>query len=77
MRRSFGSMTGVEKQINRADLKAWKAYDTKQYSLIPGLNHGQNGMMKSIDMSGQVDVEGGQLPKSPQLEYKRSKVNLN
>ena len=52
MRRSFGSMTGVEKQINRADLKAWKAYDNKQYSLIPGLNHGQSGLMKSLDISG-------------------------
>ena len=71
-------MTGVEKQINRADLKAWKAYDTKQYSLIPGLNHGQNGLMKSIDMgsSGQVDLEAD-LPKSPQLDYRKQKVNLN
>ncbi len=52
MKKSFGNMTGVEKQMNRADLKAWKVYDNSQHSLIPGLNHNNNtnhNVRRSID----------------------------
>lgn len=33
-----GNMTGVEKQMNKDDLIAWKNYDNNQYSLIPGFS---------------------------------------
>eukprot|EP00347_Sterkiella_histriomuscorum_P016860 403351572 len=33
-----GNMTGVEKQMNKDDLIAWKNYDNNQYSLIPGIS---------------------------------------
>lgn len=33
-----GNMSGVEKQMNKDDLSAWKNYDNKQYSLIPGIS---------------------------------------
>eukprot|EP00344_Euplotes_crassus_P001512 CAMPEP_0197014856 /NCGR_PEP_ID=MMETSP1380-20130617/71956_1 /TAXON_ID=5936 /ORGANISM="Euplotes crassus, Strain CT5" /LENGTH=111 /DNA_ID=CAMNT_0042440307 /DNA_START=521 /DNA_END=853 /DNA_ORIENTATION=+ len=32
-------MTAVEKQMNRAELKAYKNYDNQLYSFIPGINH--------------------------------------
>lgn len=58
MRSSFGSMTGVEKQLNRAELKAWKAYDTKPYSLIPGVHHGYLGNnRRSIDVATSINNE--------------------
>lgn len=36
--RMHGNMTGVEKQLNKDDLTAWKNYDNKQYSMIPGVS---------------------------------------
>ena len=35
----YGNMSNVEKQINKADLQAFKEGDSNQYSLIPGLSH--------------------------------------
>lgn len=37
--RMHGNMTGVEKQMNKDDLIAWKNYDNNQYSLIPGVSN--------------------------------------
>ncbi|CAI2360552.1 unnamed protein product [Moneuplotes crassus] len=37
--RTNGNMTAVEKQMNRAELKAYKNYDNQLYSFIPGINH--------------------------------------
>lgn len=34
----YGNMTGIEKQLNKNDLIAFKHYDNKTYALIPGLN---------------------------------------
>lgn len=34
----YGNMTGIEKQLNKNDLSAFKHYDNKTYALIPGLN---------------------------------------
>uniref|UniRef100_A0A7S3NC75 Uncharacterized protein n=1 Tax=Euplotes harpa TaxID=151035 RepID=A0A7S3NC75_9SPIT len=36
--RMYGNMTGIEKQMNKNDLIAFKHYDNKTYALIPGLN---------------------------------------
>lgn len=36
--RAHGNMTGVEKQMNKDDLQAWKKYDNNQYSMIPGVS---------------------------------------
>lgn len=53
----FGNMTNVEKKMNRADLLAYKEYDNKQYSLIPGLQH--NYVKKSLQLarSNMVDED--------------------
>lgn len=37
--RMHGNMTNVEKQLNKDDLLAWKNYDNKQYSMIPGISN--------------------------------------
>jgi hypothetical protein len=34
----YGNMTGIEKQLNKNDLSAFKNYDAKTYALIPGMN---------------------------------------
>ena len=34
----YGNMTGIEKQINKNELSAFKNYDNNTYALIPGLN---------------------------------------
>jgi hypothetical protein len=31
-------MTELEKKMNRVDLAAYKNYDNKMYSLVPGIN---------------------------------------
>ena len=35
-------MSSVEKNINKVDLNAFKNYDTRQYSLVPGLQHSKH-----------------------------------
>jgi len=36
--RGYGNMTELEKKLNRVDLMAYKNYDNKMYSLVPGIN---------------------------------------
>lgn len=36
--RGYGNMTELEKKINRVDLNAYKNYDNKIYSMVPGIN---------------------------------------
>jgi hypothetical protein len=36
--RGYGNMTELEKKLNRVDLSAYKNYDNKIYSLVPGIN---------------------------------------
>ncbi len=40
--KAHGNMTEVEKHMNKDDLVAWKNYDNKQYSLIPGVSKDKN-----------------------------------
>ena len=35
----YGNMTSVEKAMNKQDLTSYKNYDTRQHSLVPGLQH--------------------------------------
>eukprot|EP00349_Pseudokeronopsis_sp_Brazil_P005662 CAMPEP_0202964728 /NCGR_PEP_ID=MMETSP1396-20130829/8824_1 /ASSEMBLY_ACC=CAM_ASM_000872 /TAXON_ID= /ORGANISM="Pseudokeronopsis sp., Strain Brazil" /LENGTH=92 /DNA_ID=CAMNT_0049687063 /DNA_START=1005 /DNA_END=1283 /DNA_ORIENTATION=+ len=39
-------MTSVEKKLNRKDLVAYKNYDNKQYSVIPGHTFHQQNILK-------------------------------
>jgi hypothetical protein len=36
--KGYGNMTELEKKMNRVDLAAYKNYDKKMYSLVPGIN---------------------------------------
>ncbi len=45
MQESYGTMTNVEKNMNKQDLKAYKAFDSRQYSLIPGIQHQKPGTL--------------------------------
>jgi hypothetical protein len=36
--KGYGNMTELEKKMNRVDLLAYKNYDKKIYSLVPGIN---------------------------------------
>ena len=38
-----GTMTAVEKQMNKVDLKAYKQGNKSLYSFIPGINHSNFG----------------------------------
>ncbi len=35
--KKYGNMTSVEKKMNKQDLKAFKSFDSRQYSLIAGV----------------------------------------
>lgn len=50
--KAHGNMTGVEKQMNRDDLSAWKNYDNNQYSLIPGVSSNKRIPEKAIGLGG-------------------------
>ena len=37
--RAYGNMSAVEKQLNKADLNAYKKYDPSNNALIPGIQN--------------------------------------
>ena len=41
-------MTELEKKLNRVDLAAYKNYDKKMYSLVPGINSELNEDQMSV-----------------------------
>ena len=45
--RGIGNMTNVEKLLNKEDLIAYKNYDNKQYSMIPGISKERAFMERS------------------------------
>lgn len=46
--RMYGNMTGIEKQLNKNDLAAFKHYDNKTYAMIPGLNNSSTAPSKKV-----------------------------
>ena len=40
--RGYGNMTGVEKEMNKDELHAYKKYDNSQYTLVPGISNQKN-----------------------------------
>jgi len=58
----YGNMTSVEKAMNRHDLQAYKNYDTREYSLVPGVSHNKNSSLMvaanvSLSPKKKLDVE--------------------
>ena len=70
----YGNMTSVEKAMNRAELQSYKNNDTKQYSLVPGVNH--NKQISMMDAASNPSVSP---KKNVSIEDKMTKQmnNLN
>eukprot|EP00347_Sterkiella_histriomuscorum_P002848 403366567 len=67
--RMHGNMTGVEKQLNKDDLIAWKNYDNNQYSLIPGVSNQKKILDRSqfgYNVKDQTQSASTLNQKSPQ-----------
>ena len=67
--RMYGNMTGMEKQLNKNDLSAFKNYDNKTYALIPGLN--------SVSMPPSKKVMEDKLTKRNERSYDEQNERLN
>jgi hypothetical protein len=38
----YGNMSSVEKALNKNDLNAYKNFDQRQFSLVPGIQHSKH-----------------------------------
>lgn len=63
-------MTNVEKQLNRDDLIAYKNYDNKQYSMVPGISKEKNFLERNKLSSG-----GGANPDSRESPNRVTSTN--
>ena len=45
----YGNMTGMEKQINKDEMLAYRNHDTQPYTMIPGLNSSPPKMTKKLE----------------------------
>ncbi len=70
--RGYGNMTELEKKINRVDLMAYKNYDNKMYSLVPGINSQLNEDAVSVTSKyprkQKVDPDENTSPQLKQIE---------
>lgn len=74
-----GNMTSVEKQLNKADLKAFKNNDKNVYSFIPGINHTNFGTKSGFnkvqsDKNKVIDFERERIRRLEALGYNRGYV---
>jgi hypothetical protein len=74
-----GNMTSVEKQLNKADLKAFKNNDKNVYSFIPGVNHTNFGTKSGFhklqsNRSKIDDFERERIRRLEALGYNRGYV---
>ena len=38
----YGNMSSIEKALNKTDLQAYKNFDQRQFSLVPGIQHSKH-----------------------------------
>ena len=74
--KGYGNMTELEKKMNRVDLAAYKNYDNKMYSLVPGINSEIKQDQLSVaskypKKSQQVDPTGGAAWTQQDEQYRR------
>ena len=43
----YGNMSSVEKAMNRQDLQAYKNYDNRDYTLVPGVSSNKQNTLIS------------------------------
>mmetsp|Transcript_35645 Transcript_35645/g.34678 ORF Transcript_35645/g.34678 Transcript_35645/m.34678 type:complete len:84 (+) Transcript_35645:1050-1301(+) len=57
MLKNFGNMTSVEKKLNKGDLIAYKNFDNRQYSLVPGYNTRNAGINNMKQTYSKINPE--------------------
>jgi hypothetical protein len=48
-----GNMSSVEKALNKNDLRAYKNFDNRQFSLVPGLQHSKHVNANSSNVASR------------------------
>lgn len=49
----YGNMSSVEKALNKNDLRAYKNFDNRQFSLVPGIQHSKHVLAQSTDQASR------------------------
>ncbi len=72
----YGNMTSEEKRLNKEDLIAYKNFDNKQYSLIPGVSVNKKIMVRDGDASNKGSPALGQSSKfnDPRFDEKQDRM---
>ena len=65
----YGNMSSIEKALNKSDLQAYKNYDNKQYSLVPGIQHAKHIQMADISKSHDSPIGGSPRKMDPESRY--------
>ena len=75
-----GTMTAVEKKLNKVDLKAYKQGNKSVHSFIPGINHSNFGTQTKFHSSEREvhneDKERENIRRMEMLGYTRGYDNL-
>jgi hypothetical protein len=61
-----GNMSSNEKAINRYDLEAYKNYDSRHFSLVPGIHHSK---YNSMSLGPSEDPEFVKMDFNQKLNY--------
>ena len=65
----YGNMSSIEKALNKNDLQAYKNYDNRQYSLVPGLQHSKHIVSHSPTAKSHDSPLGGSPKLDPEQRY--------
>lgn len=58
----YGNMSSHEKALNKNDLNAYKNFDSRQFSLVPGLQHSKH-LIVGDQLSNSLSPKGYQNKK--------------
>ena len=67
----YGNMSSVEKALNKNDLNAYKNFDNKNYSLVPGLQHYKYSIEATPKKSGTLS------PGQDERPYQKSTMSMD
>lgn len=54
----YGNMSSIEKALNKNDLEAYKNFDNRQYSLVPGIQHSKHVLLAGGNTRSQDSPKG-------------------
>lgn len=76
-----GTMTAVEKQLNKVDLKAYKQGNKSVHSFIPGINHSNFGTQSKFNTNKkkteEKDLDRENIRRMEMFGYSRGYSNIN